>query len=75
MAGFRFKLSNAALPFAAETDNEVTTPDPGTPLSKGESMGGPGLSCWLPYEFSVIITNGLVAAPGESLGPFLGSGF
>lgn len=49
------------------------SPDPGTPLSKGDSNGGggrgSGLSCWLPYEFYVIITNGLVAQ-GKASGPF-----
>lgn len=54
-ADFNFKLSDAVLPSAAETDSKVTIPDPGTPLSEGDSMGGSGISCWLPYEVYVIL--------------------
>ena len=40
----------------------------GIPTAQGGGRGS-GLSCWLPYEFYVIITNGLVAQ-GKASGPF-----
>lgn len=50
VADFNFKLSDAVLPSAAETDSKVTIPDSGTPLSEGDSVGGSGLIFWLPMN-------------------------